>query len=37
MIVLEAKSEPRSGSMGSGGSSPSGDWGKAPHSKGFIV
>lgn len=31
MISLEAKNEPRSGSMGSGGSSPSGGWGEAPH------
>ncbi|MBM7329472.1 hypothetical protein JS562_41425 [Agrobacterium sp. S2] len=39
MIVLEAKSEPRSGSMGSGGSSPSGEQGRSPasnsQSKGF--
>jgi hypothetical protein len=32
MIVLEAKSEPRSGSMGSGGSSPSGEQGQSPAS-----
>jgi len=32
MIVLEAKSEPRSGSMGSGGSSPSGEQGRSPAS-----
>gem|GEM_PF-4275309 len=33
MINLNAKREPRSGSLGSGGSSPSGGWGEAPHNK----
>lgn len=33
MISLNAKNEPRSGSMGFGGSSPNGGWGEAPHNK----